>query len=148
MPACCNLHHGIVLPGLIFNGGNGGNCPWSLPWCPFKSPNRYLQIPHRGALCQGKIALPLQVRSIRPVLQMRTCIASVVTSSVALPCPALPCPALPCPALPCPALPCPALPCPALMHHGIRHLTCEASFQNWTQCYTRRGANQSALERT
>ena len=56
--------------GLIFNGGNGGNClryPWSLPWCPFKSPNRNLQIPHRGALCHGKIALPLQVRSIRPV---------------------------------------------------------------------------------
>ena len=56
-------------PGLIFNRGNGGNClrcPWSLPWCPFKSPNRNLQIPHRGALCQGKIALPLQVWSIRP----------------------------------------------------------------------------------
>ena len=56
---------------LIFNGGNGGNClrcPWSLPWCLFKSPNRNLQIPHRGALCQGQIALPLQVRStcIRP----------------------------------------------------------------------------------
>ena len=43
--------------GLILNGGNGGNClrcPWSLPWCPFKSPNRNVQIPHRGALCQGK----------------------------------------------------------------------------------------------
>ena len=56
-------------PGLIFNGGNGGNClccPWSLPWCPFKSPNRNVQIPHRGALYQGKIALPLQVLSIRP----------------------------------------------------------------------------------
>ena len=55
--------------GLIFNGGNGGNClrcPWSLPWCPFKSPNRNLQIPHRGALCQGKVALPLQVWSVRP----------------------------------------------------------------------------------
>ena len=61
------------LAGLILNGGNGGNClrcPWSLPWCPFKSPNRNLQIPHRGALCQGKIALPLQVRSIRPELEM------------------------------------------------------------------------------
>ena len=55
---------------VIFNGGNGGNClrcPWSLPWCPFKSPNRNLQILHRGALCQGKLALPLQVQSIRPV---------------------------------------------------------------------------------
>ena len=40
--------------GLIFNGGNCLRCPWSLPWCPFKSPNRNLQIPHRGALCQGK----------------------------------------------------------------------------------------------
>ena len=32
--------------GLILNGGNGGNClrcPWSLPWCPFKSPNTNLQ---------------------------------------------------------------------------------------------------------
>ena len=50
--------------GLILNRSNGGNClhcPWSLPWCHFKSPNRNLQIPHRGALCQGKIALPLQV---------------------------------------------------------------------------------------
>ena len=57
-----------VVSGLIFNGGNGGNCLWSLPWCPFKSSNRNLQILHRGALCQGKIALPLQVRSIRPVV--------------------------------------------------------------------------------
>ena len=39
-----------------------GLCP-----CPSKSPNRNLQIPHRGDLCQGKIALPLQVWSIRPV---------------------------------------------------------------------------------
>ena len=57
----CTMHKS----GLILNEGNGGNClrcPWSLPWCPFKSPNRNLQIPHRGALCQGKIALPLQVR--------------------------------------------------------------------------------------
>ena len=62
---CC------LIAGLILNGGNGGNClrcPWSLPWCPFISPNRNLQIPHRGALCQGKIALPLQVRSIRPLI--------------------------------------------------------------------------------
>ena len=29
--------------------------------------NRKLQIPHRGALYQGQIALPLQVWSIRPV---------------------------------------------------------------------------------
>ena len=55
----------------ILNGGNCLRCPWSLPWCPFKSPNRNLQIPHRGALCQGKIALPLQVRSIRPVRAVR-----------------------------------------------------------------------------
>ena len=61
--------HQICTSGLILHGGNGGNClrcPWSLPWCPFRSPNRNLQIPHRGALCQGKITLPLQVRSIRP----------------------------------------------------------------------------------
>ena len=71
----CELH---VHAGLIFNGGNGGNClrcPWSLPWYPFKSPNRNLQIPHRGALCQGQIALPLQVQSIRPVhVHICTCI--------------------------------------------------------------------------
>ena len=47
--------HVYTCTGLILNGGNGGNggnclhCPWSLPWCPFKSPNRNLQIPHRGA---------------------------------------------------------------------------------------------------
>ena len=65
----CSIH-ALLYTGLIFNEGNGGNClrcPWSLPWCPFDSPNRNLQIPHRGALCQVKIALPLQVRSIRPV---------------------------------------------------------------------------------
>ena len=56
-----------IYTGLIFNGGNCRRCPRSLPWCPFKSPNRNLQIPHRGALCHGKIALPLQVQSIRPV---------------------------------------------------------------------------------
>ena len=31
-----------------------------------KVPNRNVQIPHRGALCQGKIALPLRIRNIRP----------------------------------------------------------------------------------
>ena len=42
------------ITGLILNRGNS-IC------CPFKSPNRNLQIPHRGALRQAKIALPLQV---------------------------------------------------------------------------------------
>ena len=53
--------------GLILNGGNRGNCPrcpWSLPWCPFNSPNRNLQIPHRGALCQGKIAFKYEVSGL------------------------------------------------------------------------------------
>ena len=31
-----------------------------------KVPIEIYKIPHRGALCQGKIALPLQVQSIRP----------------------------------------------------------------------------------
>ena len=56
-----NVHTLCICSGLILIGGNCLRCPWSLPWCPFKSPNRNLQIPHRGALCQGKIALPLQV---------------------------------------------------------------------------------------
>ena len=75
--AAINLSRAEVIAGPIFNGGNGGNClccPWSLPWCPFKSPNRNLQIPHRGALCQGKIALPLQVQSIRPVIVSIMCV--------------------------------------------------------------------------
>ena len=68
----------MALTGLIFNRGNCLRCPWSLPWCPFKSPNRNLQIPHRGALCQGKIALPLQVRSIRPALMGYLIVFSIV----------------------------------------------------------------------
>ena len=82
--------------GLIFNGGNGGNClrcPWSLPWCPFKSPNRNLQIPHRGALCQGQIALPLQVRSIRP--DCYCCINDLVIFSSSLTRTPIPCPFVP-----------------------------------------------------
>ena len=56
--------------GLMRNGGNCLRCPRSLPWCPLKCSNRKSQIPHRGALYQRKIALPLQVHvwSIRPVI--------------------------------------------------------------------------------
>ena len=67
--ACSSMFKDLQA-GLILNEGSGGNClhcPWSLPWCPLKCSNRNLQIPHRGALYQGKIALPLQVRSIRSV---------------------------------------------------------------------------------
>ena len=52
----------------MLHRGNGGNClryPWSLPWCPLKCSNRKFQIPHRGCHLPRKIALPLQVWSIR-----------------------------------------------------------------------------------
>ena len=45
------------LPGLILNRGNRGNClrcAWSLPWCPFKSPNRIYKF-----LIEVHFALPL-----------------------------------------------------------------------------------------
>ena len=54
------------IPGLMLHRGNGGNCLR----CPLKCSNRKWQIPHRGALYQGTIALPLQVWSIRPEIPM------------------------------------------------------------------------------
>ena len=52
----------IPYAGLIFNGGNCLRCPWSLPWCPFKSPNRNLQIPQRCPLPRKNRLAPLSTK--------------------------------------------------------------------------------------
>ena len=56
--------------------------PGPLPWCTVKSPDRNLQIPHRGALYQGTIALPLQVQSIRPACKVYLHINSQTQSNL------------------------------------------------------------------
>ena len=42
------------------HGGRGLHCPWSWPWCPFKSFQLTLRCANASFLCKMKMALPFR----------------------------------------------------------------------------------------